>query len=57
MNGGGFVFVLAPCFQCKATFSFNPHKVPSIPVHGTRQPFCRACVERMAEMMNLKENG
>jgi hypothetical protein len=43
----GFMACLAPCFGCKRVFSFNPDRVPSIPVDGVRQPVCRDCVERV----------
>lgn len=33
------------CINCKQPFSFNPDRVPSVIVNGTREPLCRACVE------------
>jgi len=42
----GYVFVMGPCFSCGAVFSYNPHRVPSIPVEGVRQAICLDCVER-----------
>jgi len=41
----GYALVYQPCFGCGVTFSFNPHKVPSIRHEGERRPVCRACVE------------
>jgi hypothetical protein len=29
---------------------FNPYKVPSLAVNGTRQPLCRYCAERWNEL-------
>ena len=42
----GFVLGLSPCFGCKGLFAYNPVKVPSIRVHGVREPICATCVER-----------
>lgn len=33
------------CFGCKKLFSYNPVRVPSITVNGTREPICQTCVE------------
>lgn len=33
------------CVRCGKFFSFNPERVPSVVVNGTREPLCRACVE------------
>jgi hypothetical protein len=41
----GFAFVIGCCFSCGRTFTFNPHKVPSIRVGGEREPICRACMD------------
>jgi len=41
----GYVFAVAPCFGCKQLFSFDPHLVPSIPIKGSREPICQACVD------------
>ena len=40
----GYVFAMSACIGCKQPFSYNPHKVPSIRIDGTREPICRACV-------------
>ena len=42
----GYVMAYGPCIGCRKLFGFNPHKVPSLPVNGVRQPVCRDCVER-----------
>ena len=39
------VFLTSACFLCRRLFSYNPVRVPSLPVHGRREPLCRACVE------------
>jgi hypothetical protein len=41
----GCVFALGHCFACHKPFSFNPLRVPSIRVNGSREPVCRECVE------------
>jgi hypothetical protein len=43
----GYVMAHGYCFGCGVLFSFNPVRVPSIGVHGVREPVCRACVERV----------
>ena len=43
----GYAFAMSACFGCGRTFSFNPVRVPSITVDGTRRPICRDCVERV----------
>jgi len=42
----GYAIVISPCFGCGKTFGYNPHKVPSIPIKGVREPICADCVER-----------
>ena len=51
----GYAMVFSACFGCGRVFGFNPHKVPSIPVKGVKQPICRDCVERVNPMR--KANG
>lgn len=41
----GYALMWGACWSCKQVFSFNPHRVPSIPIEGVRQPICRACIE------------
>jgi hypothetical protein len=40
----GYVFVVGPCWSCGVTFTYHPHKVPSIPINGIRQPVCERCM-------------
>jgi hypothetical protein len=42
----GYVFAIGTCCGCRGKFSFNPMKVPSIRIDGSREPICRTCVER-----------
>jgi hypothetical protein len=42
----GYVLCHGYCVNCGQVFSFNPNKVPSIRVHGERQPICKDCIER-----------
>lgn len=42
-----YAMVMSPCVICKAIFSYNPHKVPSIRRHhpdGKREPVCSRCM-------------
>jgi len=41
----GYAFVIGVCVGCRAVFTFNPHRVPSVLVKGVREPICRHCVE------------
>jgi len=41
------VFVLGACLCCGRLFTFNPWRVPSHQWHGTREPICRDCVDRI----------
>jgi hypothetical protein len=43
---GGFVLCFGYCFGCGDRFAFNPHHVPSIGIHGVREPICHECVAR-----------
>jgi len=42
----GYMMVYGACIGCKALFSFNADKVPSVRVNGNREPICKGCVER-----------
>lgn len=41
----GYALAMAPCIGCGLVFAFNPMRVPSVTVRGTREPICRSCVE------------
>jgi len=45
----GYVFIVGACVFCQNIFSFNPLRVPSIMVKGTREPMCRGCHARAQE--------
>lgn len=32
------------CYGCKRIFGFNPVRVPSVVVNGSREPICQDCV-------------
>lgn len=51
----GYAFCTSACFGCKRLFSYNPMRVPSIPINGSREPICEACVRR-ANPLRIK-NG
>ena len=40
----GYALAFAPCVCCKQTFGFNPTKVPSLRVNGTREAVCLTCM-------------
>jgi hypothetical protein len=47
-NGGddeSVCFAAGACICCGKTFTFNPLKVPSIPIHGEREPVCKECID------------
>lgn len=44
------MLAMGPCVCCKAMFSFNPERVPSITVNGQREPVCRGCMETANEI-------
>lgn len=35
------------CIGCGQLFAFNPVRVPSITIRGTREPICQTCVDRV----------
>jgi len=41
-----FVSVLGTCIGCREPFSFHPNLVPSVRVRGSREPICKACVDK-----------
>jgi hypothetical protein len=45
-----YVLGCAPCINCKQVFSFNPMRVPSVIIKGTREPICKDCVPRINEL-------
>lgn len=51
----GFVLAIGQCFGCKQNFSFNPVRVPSVIVNGSKEPICQECVARANPLR--KANG
>ena len=45
----GWVYAHSQCFGCNKTFSYNPHRVPSIrPKEDLpREPICEACFDQL----------
>ena len=39
-----FMFCYGDCVRCHKPFSFNPERVPSVVVNGSREPLCADCV-------------
>ena len=42
----GYALCMGTCLICKHTFTFNPVKVPSLRIDGTKEPICKSCIER-----------
>jgi hypothetical protein len=42
----GYAIATGRCIGCGQVFSYNPVRVPSLVIKGTREPVCRGCVER-----------
>ncbi len=42
----GYMIVIGDCVACRRRIQFNPYRVPSIRVHGEREPLCEACARR-----------
>lgn len=45
-----FVFVVGQCVFCHRVMSFNPLRVPSIPINGKREPMCINCHTKANEI-------
>ena len=45
----GYCLAHGLCIRCRQVFSFNPMKVPSIVMDGTRRALCRDCIEPFNE--------
>jgi hypothetical protein len=43
----GYMWAMGDCIGCGRLFTFNPERVPSLTVNGTREPICEACVTRV----------
>lgn len=41
---GGYVCAFGHCVLCGTVLMFNPIRVPSLRVDGTRHPVCSGCV-------------
>lgn len=41
----GYMMAMGPCIGCNGLFSYNPNKVPSVTVNGSRKAICLSCVE------------
>ena len=45
-----YAFVVGNCCACGVLLTFNPVRVPSLRVNGSREPLCRACHARWNEI-------
>jgi len=41
-----YCFVVGNCCACGALVTFNPVRVPSLTVNGSKEPLCRGCFAR-----------
>jgi hypothetical protein len=41
----GYAVVMGPCLVCTRVFGFNPRRVPSLTVNGSREPVCKSCID------------
>lgn len=46
----GYCFVIGQCCGCHATITFNPVRVPSLRVNGSKEPLCPGCFARWNEI-------
>jgi hypothetical protein len=42
----GFTLCIAPCAGCGKIITFNPVRVPSVRVHGVKEPVCKECIDK-----------
>lgn len=40
----GYALAMSGCLCCGNTFGYNPVRVPSFRVAGTRRPICKRCM-------------
>ena len=45
-----YCFVVGQCCGCRAAITFNPVRVPSLRVNGSKEPLCRGCFARWNEI-------
>ncbi|HEY7233883.1 MAG TPA: hypothetical protein VH539_07015 [Gemmatimonadaceae bacterium] len=51
----GYAIAMGPCVACGRPFGFNPLRVPSLVINGTREPVCASCYERLRDVQ--RTNG
>jgi hypothetical protein len=42
----GYAYCLGHCIACKKLITFNPVRVPSLRIKGSREPICAECFKR-----------
>jgi hypothetical protein len=50
----GVYQAFGPCVLCGVPFFFHPNKVPSLRLHGVREPVCRSCFDRANALRESK---
>jgi hypothetical protein len=43
----GYAIAFGACCGCNQMFGFNPMRVPSVTINGSREPICQNCVDRV----------
>ena len=43
----GYVTGYSACAGCGRLFTYNPVRVPSVVINGSREPICQSCVNRV----------
>jgi hypothetical protein len=41
----GYALATGACLTCRRVFTFNPIRVPSFRVNGSKEPICGSCIE------------
>lgn len=40
----GYALVHSACCGCGRVIGYNPHRVPSVTINGSREPVCSECI-------------
>jgi hypothetical protein len=51
----GYALCFGSCVVCRRAFAFNPMRVPSIRIAGSREPVCQECMDLLNQ--RLVANG
>jgi len=51
----GYVIMHGLCAACRQPIQYNPHKVPSITVDGSREAICESCFRKWNEIHRVSK--